>query len=212
MTFLGTRKLIAAKRKKGEAIIEELVPYYSETTQALQGKTPGGHGFTLSLTGENLHGNMNRVFWPPAMIEAHESGRDIDSPALRVDLSPPEDGIGFLGIYVARDYKPSPSSEFSSPGTCIRLGRYGPFRREGMFLRKVPALVSHALFISHVSNSSVYNHRQIAKRIVCSPSNLTSSVTNRTNGPLMSKKNFPASCRLSTSPMMQRVFRMISLK
>jgi hypothetical protein len=114
----------------GNDAFEEYEHFLFNTNGTLQARTPGGYGYSVTLTGENLHGNSNRVYWPKTMKKAYEAGEDFDRVELACQRALPQ-GIGFLGMHLDSHYKASPKTEFSSPG-CMPLGNYGPFQKEGM--------------------------------------------------------------------------------
>lgn len=119
----------------------------------------GGSGVTVHITGENIHDNQNRLYWPrnavkrlrakipyearcgdTEMINELETlsitGEDIhdiaEYEAFSVRALGPLRPIGHFGIHINCDYVTDASiTAFSSDINCVDLGRYGPFRKEG---------------------------------------------------------------------------------
>jgi hypothetical protein len=141
LKYLGARKLTADRRNMGIDALDDYEHFLMKTNGTLQARTPGGYGYSLTLTGENLHGNNNRLYWPKTMKKAYKAGEDFDRDELECQLSV-SDGIGFLGMHLESHYKQSPKTEFSSPGNCMPLGNYGPFRKEGMCRRNLSNVCS----------------------------------------------------------------------
>lgn len=133
LEYLGARKLTADRRDKGIDAMGEYEHCHFKTNGTLQARTPGGYGYSVTLTGENLHGNSNRFYWPKAMRRAYEEGKDFDVEELACQRALPE-GIGFLGMHLDSHYKACSKIEFSSSG-CMSLGPYGPFQKEGICRR-----------------------------------------------------------------------------
>lgn len=146
LKYLGARELKAERRDIGIDALEDYEPFVSETNGTLQARTPGGYGLSVSLTGENLHGNDNRLYWPKAMKKAYDAGEDFDRKELACQRALPE-GIGFLGMHLESHYRAAPKTEFSSQGTCIPLGSYGPFQKEGMCRRSASNAIRLRAFI-----------------------------------------------------------------
>jgi hypothetical protein len=145
LTYEGARKLTVDRREKGIDAMEGYEHFHSNTNGTLQARTAVGYGYSVTLTGENLHGNSNRSYWPKAMKQAYKEGRDFDREELACQRALPE-GIGFLGMHLDSDYKASSKTEFSSP-SCLPLGNYGPFQKEGM-CRRSSSNVCYVSFLS----------------------------------------------------------------
>jgi hypothetical protein len=204
--YLGARKLTVDRREKGKDAIEEYEHFHFETSGTLQARTPVGYGYSLTLTGENLHGNSNRSYWPKAMKRAYEEGEDFDREELACQRALP-DGIGFLSMHLDLHYKASSKTEFSSQ-SCLPLGNYGPFQKEGMCRQSMSNVW---LFELSLILQLLY-HPQIVKQKANSRSSLSSLAMRRTSGLLMSKKNSLANDRSLISLMMRRDPRMKSLE
>lgn len=110
----------------------------------------GGTREMVRLTGENIHGNFNSVYWPNTSVpvkakmrkdglqksavfqkhheKLHLVGRGMQShPELE---NRPKDGIGHLGLHTDSDYEPVTGIAFSE-NLCIDLGIYGPLSFTG---------------------------------------------------------------------------------
>jgi len=149
LTFLGARELKPHCKEKGARKMECRITKTSKdiiTMRPLQVQTPGGYNATLTLTGENLHGNNNNPYWPATMepLEAIMPGGrrrqrvllhgqnlhyDSEDEILSPGASPKR--IGFLGIHVESDYTRKSSKTFSMRDVSINLGRYGPLKKAG---------------------------------------------------------------------------------
>lgn len=107
-----------------------------DTMEPLQGQSTGGFGHSISLTGENLHGNNNKLYWRKSVKQAYDKAvKAGDTSNLdfvdKSGLPAVPNGIGFFGIHKKESYKQD-NRPFDCPDMCFDLGRYGPFRTQGM--------------------------------------------------------------------------------
>jgi hypothetical protein len=135
LTFLGARVLKAEARQRAESAMEERDAYISDTRQPLTAESADGFGIDLKLTGDNLHGNGNCIYWPKRMLSQvnANNGKIVSDEREDNFKDPVPGGIGFLGMHTLKDYNDDPKQTFCSQYEgfgCIDLGRYGPFRKE----------------------------------------------------------------------------------
>ena len=160
LTYYGARRLKNPQLAQVTSrILADSRVYIPETREVLQAVMPNGRCVSVSLMGENLHGNHNCMYWPLTAREVRNEGlsktlqariskEDRDNSLLftkptetvqlvgegmqsHVELeSRPADGIGFLKLYNESDYEPVSGVRFGL-NLSIDLGVYGPLSRAG---------------------------------------------------------------------------------
>lgn len=155
LTYMGARKLNTDSEiyKVCDAMLSDC-HYREEMTMAhLVAVMPDGRTKGVALTGDNLHGNYNCVYWPrclPNPIKALIPGTDplstqTNAKTINVKIvgesieafqelkDRPTDGIGHLGMYQPGDYE-HVSGVCCNQNFCIELDApYAPLGPTGKY-------------------------------------------------------------------------------
>jgi hypothetical protein len=170
LKFLGALQLKPGRREKRERILEQVEAHFAQTRDIRDFTTSDGYVASLKLTGDNLHGNNNKIY------RAKEGVSTIDEEDIRkaMDIENP---IGDLGIFNAEDYEKS-NADFDQHWSigldryvwtgrkrldimcvsfCLRYlafiaRRYGPFLPSGMYGK---CAVSRVEFLSLAFSHSI---------------------------------------------------------
>lgn len=155
ITYLGSSHLQPRLCRLNNRIMERRTLHTPKTSQSITFRRPDGQLASLKLTGTNLHGNDNNLYWPQTMLPLKSSrsvpgrrrpviehvyltGQNLhDDPELRALRSreskhDKDHRIGHLNALLSTDYVHG-NAEFNVRDSSIYVGRYGPLRREGMF-------------------------------------------------------------------------------
>lgn len=150
LTFRGARMLKQELQERNTRKLESRCCFIPKTMTPLHAMHTDGFGVKVTLTGRDLHGNRNSVYWPETLfpLQAYLPGRprptDVQLTGENLHYDSDEDEplglsccpkrIGFLGLHTASDYLPADDIEFASSSEgCgyLSLGRYGPAGRTG---------------------------------------------------------------------------------
>ena len=105
---------------------------------------------SVTITGDNLHGNGNNAYFPltrlpltaicrdgneiKVKIGPHCVHEDIQRMQKEKEKKLPKNGLGHLKIFSNEDYEPDDSIQFCSDDIgmgLIDIGRYGPLKKTG---------------------------------------------------------------------------------
>ena len=145
LTFLGARKLNRTFEITADERLERRnVIYEADTSKPLETQSSEGFGVSVSLTGRNLHGNYNSIYWPqtvfslPAVLDTgNEVNVKLAGKNLHYDSEEEEEPLpfskrfGLMDLQVESNYFPDNTSSFSNRNGLIDLGRYGPVVKTG---------------------------------------------------------------------------------
>lgn len=164
LTYMGARKI--NKDSETFKICEELLSdcyFYEETTMShLVAVMPDGLTKGVALTGENLHGNFNCVYWPKYLSDPIKAQVPSTNPctetvwksvnvrivgecveAFQELRNRPENGIGHLGMYKPENYEHVSGIPYSQ-NFCFELdapyaplGPRGKYEKLGKLIRVV---------------------------------------------------------------------------
>jgi hypothetical protein len=166
-TYLGALKLKEdAQKERGARMIAARQVYVPETAKRRNVTDVDGYERSLRVTGENLHGNGNAVYWPvckiplSAMLKGRRVSVSLEGSSLEYNDEVDERDtilaqeklrrmrtkgrlpIGFLGIHSIEDYVDDRTIPLDMTGNSVRLGMYGPFRKLGTTFSAARALLS----------------------------------------------------------------------
>ena len=146
LTYVGAKLLNTTSKtfKICEELLSDSWHHEPMTMSRLSAVMPDGQTKSLFLTGENLHGNHNCVYWPKRLPSKPLSAK-VDGTAIKIKIAGecletfeelrnrPKDGIGHLGMYTEENYEdvtgiPCP------PNLVFKLvGPYGPLSPNGKY-------------------------------------------------------------------------------
>ena len=149
LTFLGARRLNTESTRRSELLLDSHVYYDPLTKTPLDAIMPDGTELSVTLSGENIHGNGNSSYWLPHNLCTDGAilpcGKDVKVTIKQFDfqnyqpLINKENGIGFMGSHQPKDYVYDNNATFSSYNNgcgLVDLGLYGPFKKDGTFLHR----------------------------------------------------------------------------
>ena len=155
LTYLGSLHLNPDVENRNNRALSKREAHMPETMNSLEFVRGDGQLATLTLKGENLHGNNNNPYWlksalvsprsegkgsPLTGVEAQDQLDDDDFEALNSRSSKNSNKIGYLDVLLDSDFS-SGNSEFKIRHCSIFLGRYGPILREGMCFEFISNIV-----------------------------------------------------------------------
>mmetsp|Transcript_11814 Transcript_11814/g.32744 ORF Transcript_11814/g.32744 Transcript_11814/m.32744 type:complete len:1756 (+) Transcript_11814:258-5525(+) len=143
--YLGSFHLKPEIKSMYRRIMENRTCHLPRTATSKEFTRSDGQLCALKLTGENLHGNDNKLYWPITQVplltsqdntktwKIHVTGEQIhdnhEFDALRARVKKHCRPIGKLGILLESDYVPV-DAPFDAHNASIHIGRYGPVKKE----------------------------------------------------------------------------------
>lgn len=164
LTFVGSRILKQESKRLSKKFMRGRFALDVPTTRYLEYKTTDGMTSSLTIKGDNIHGNDNNPYFPLSRFPIYgklENGvefrvkirglnvhEDIDLLKERGELPSPKIGLGHLCIHSELDYVNDEMSFCSYDKGCglIDLGRYGPFLKAGETFQTQCAVLGNIFF------------------------------------------------------------------
>jgi hypothetical protein len=128
LTFEGARRLTKAALERQEIFMEQYEHrVFEEKEEELEAWSSTGHGVAVELVSGGIrHGSSGFVS--------------------KFDGTPPpkvEGGIGLLGLFTEKDYRPAPKVKFETTDLFVDLGLYGPFRKKDRLTEEIYTIKNH---------------------------------------------------------------------
>jgi len=123
LTFLGARKLDKKLQEKREAFRAQVEYRELPTMKSLTARLPGGFHASVSLTGDDLHGNNNSEYFCIQNASSDCGNKE------NHDHPTSGHAIDQFKLFTESDYKQDSSIKFYPASNLLHLGRYGPFRK-----------------------------------------------------------------------------------
>lgn len=149
LTFEGARLLKPEAAKRSKQLMKDRYPIDVPTARFLEAKGIDGMNVSVSLKGDNLHGNGNNPYFRvtrfplkatlqngkrvQVTIGPEKIHEDIDLLRKNNEIPSHTDGFGHFKITTKDDYTESEEDFCSHSDGCglIDIGRYGPFLHSG---------------------------------------------------------------------------------
>lgn len=150
LTFKGAHLLKSDALERAQQLMEGRHAVEVPTTCPIDAENADGTGFSVSLQGENLHGNGNNPYFAITRfplkailsngkkilvkIGPKNIHEDVDKLRRKKEIASPKDGLGHFNMHTEEDYMKNNDIQFCSHADgcgLIDIGRYGPFLPSG---------------------------------------------------------------------------------